>query len=184
MAERFDFDSFPVLETPRLVLRELQPDDAQALMAVFGDAEVLRYHDLEPFSSAEQVQQMIERLHAAFAGKQRWRWGIALRDSDQIIGTGGFVSWNRAWALGELGYDLARASWGQGLMTEALRAMIQFGFAHMGLHRIEAEVMPANRASVRVLEKLGFQYEGTLRGRGYWKGAYHDLMVYALVAVS
>ncbi len=66
-------------------------------------------------------------------------------------------------------------------MTEALEAMLRFGFDAMSLNRIEADVTVGNDASVRVLEKLGFQREGLLRQRGYWKGSYHDLWLFSLL---
>ncbi|NIW38715.1 MAG: GNAT family N-acetyltransferase, partial [Gemmatimonadetes bacterium] len=81
----------------------------------------------------------------------------------------------------EIGYDLAHRHWGRGLMTEALRPMLRFGFEEMDLHRIEAGVTVGNEASARVLEKLGFREEGLLRRGGYWKGAYHDLRGFGLL---
>nr|HET6904382.1 GNAT family protein [Ktedonobacteraceae bacterium] len=131
--------------------------------------------------SLEQAELLIERQRHRFEQKERFRWGIALKDSDTIIGTGGYVAWNHIWYNAELGYDLARPYWGQGIMTEAVRAMIQFGFEHMGLHRIEAEVMPENTASVRLLRKLDFQEEGVLHERSFWKGGFHDLAIFALL---
>jgi ribosomal-protein-alanine N-acetyltransferase len=177
----FDFEAFPRLETPRLALRAMRADDAPALLACLGDPEVVRYLDMEPLADLAQARRMVERWEARFASKERFRWAIAPREGDALIGTGGFVRWSREWAVAELGYDLARAYWGRGLMAEALGAMLGFGFARMGLHRVEAEVMPENRASARLLERLGFRCEGTLRGRGFWKGSHHNLALFALL---
>ena len=176
----FDFEQFPYIETPRLLLRELQKEDAEAIFRIFSDPEVMKYSDMDMFTRLEQAQFMIERQRHRFEQKEHFRWGIALKDSDIIIGTGGYVAWNRMWHNAELGYDLAKPYWGQGIMTEAVRAMIQFGFEHMELHRIEAEVMPENTASVRLLHKLDFQEEGVLRERSFWKDEFHDLAMFAL----
>ena len=177
----FDFERFTRIETPRLVLRELRREDAEAVFRIFSDPEVVKYSDMDMFMNLEQAELLIERQRHRFEQKERFRWGIALKDSDTIIGTGGYVAWNHIWYNAELGYDLARPYWGQGIMTEAVRAMIQFGFEHMGLHRIEAEVMPENTASVRLLRKLDFQEEGVLHERSFWKGGFHDLAIFALL---
>jgi [ribosomal protein S5]-alanine N-acetyltransferase len=177
----FDFERFPCIETPRLLLRELRREDAEAVFRIFSEAEVMKYLNMDVFTTIEQAQALIERQRQRFEQKERFRWGIALKESNTIIGTGGYVAWNRQWCNAELGYDLARRYWGQGMMAEAARAMIQFGFERMGLHRIETEVMPENSASVRLLHKLGFQEEGVLQERGFWKGAFHDLVMFALL---
>jgi ribosomal-protein-alanine N-acetyltransferase len=139
---------------------------------------------MDVFTSIAQAEQLIERQRQRFEQKERFRWGIALKNNDTIIGTGDYVAWNRVWRNAELGYDLARPYWGQGIMTEAVRAMIQFGFKHMGLHRIEAEVMPENSASIRLLRKLDFHEEGILQERSFWKGAFRDLAMFALLNKS
>ncbi|HLY29604.1 MAG TPA: GNAT family protein [Ktedonobacterales bacterium] len=177
----FAFEEFPTLTTERLILREMRQKDAPDLLAILGDSEVTRYLDLSSFTELAQAETLIERLHASFQAQERWRWGIALQHDDRLIGTGGFIRWNRGWQSAEIGYDLAHAYWRQGFMSEALRAMLTFGFEQMELHRVEAEVMPENQASARMLAKLGFRYEGTLRQRGFWKGAYHDLEMHALL---
>ena len=76
---------------------------------------------------------------------------------------------------------LSREYWGRGLMPEALRAMIAFGFERMGLNRIEARCIAENAASARVMEKVGMTYEGTLRQREFIKGAYRDMKLYAIL---
>ena len=181
MGTLYDFEWFPLVETPRLMLRELRMEDAEAVFHIFSDPAVVKYSNMDVFTGFEQAQLLIEKLRQRFEQKERFRWGIALKDSDTIIGTGGYVAWNRLWYNAELGYDLARPYWNQGLMTEAVRAIIQFGFEHMDLHRIEAEVMPENSASVRLLHKLDFQEEGVFRERGFWKGDFHDLAMFALL---
>lgn len=181
MGTIFDFEVFPRIETPRLILRELRREDADAVFRIFSDQEVMKYMNMDMFTSIEDAQALIERQRHRFEQKERFRWGIALKESDTIIGTGGYVAWNQMWYNAELGYDLARSYWGQGIMTEAVQAMIQFGFERMGLNRIEAEVLPANSASIRLLLKLGFQEEGVLHERSFWRGAFHDLVMFALL---
>ncbi len=181
MATIFDFDVFPVIETQRLTLREMVPEDAEAVFRIFSDVEVMRYYDIPAFTGIEEAQSLIVRQHQRFEQKERFRWGIALKSNNSIIGTGGYVDWNKHWYCGELGYDLARIYWRQGVMSEAVLAMIDFGFTSMELNRIEAEVMPENSASTGLLRKIGFREEGIRREYGFWDGAFHDLALFSLL---
>jgi ribosomal-protein-alanine N-acetyltransferase len=90
-------------------------------------------------------------------------WGVELKSTGQIIGTCDYVWWHPQHACAEIGYALSRAYWGRGLMTEAVRAIMQFGFARMHLNRIQAMCMVKNLSSERVMQKAGMQLEGTLR---------------------
>lgn len=171
----------PRLETERLVLREIRAADAPAVFEIFGNDAVTRYYDLATFEDISQAQQMIARLAVRNAAKEILRWGIALSENDRLIGTGGFNSFVRGWGRAGIGYDLAPAYWNKGYATEALHAMLGYGFVQENLNRIEALVMPGNDASVRVLEKLGFTREGLLREYGYWKERYWDLQMFALL---
>lgn len=176
------FTPFPVLETERLILRKLQPDDAPEVLALFSDDDVLRYHDLSPLRSLVEATNLIKRLTRRYQDFSGLRWAITLRNGDdRLIGTGGLNRITTHNALGVLGYDLMTTYWGQGYITEAVRAFVRFGFEEAGLNRIEAQTMLWNVASMRVLHKVGFTEEGILREWGYWKGAYHDLRMYSLL---
>jgi [ribosomal protein S5]-alanine N-acetyltransferase len=181
MGRLFAFEEFPCLETRRLVLREIVEHDAEAVFRIFSDPAVMHYYDIDPFIELEQAQQLIARQRRRFEQKQRFRWGLAFKDTDELIGTAGFVVWERRQFYAELGYDLASEYWGQGFMSEAIGAMCRFGFEHMDLHRIEAMVVPENIASMQLLRRVGFEEEGTLRGRGFWKEAFHDLSIFSLL---
>ena len=106
----YAFETFPRLTTHRLILREIRPEDAPALFAILGDPEVTRYLDISTFTELVQAEAMIARLHASFAARERWRWGIARASDDTLIGTGGFIRWNQGWRNAEIGYDLARSA--------------------------------------------------------------------------
>jgi len=101
------------------------------------------------------------------------------RADGKLIGTCGFVTWFRHDARAEVAYALARPYWGQGLGTEAMRAVTAFGFTSMRLNRIEARCLIENRASARVLEKAGMRLEGVMRQHIFLKGGYRDLQLYA-----
>jgi hypothetical protein len=116
--------------------------------------------------------------------QQRLRWTIQPLSHDEAVGTVGLLRVNHEHSRGELGYDLARRWWGQGLATEAAAAVVAYGFAVMELHRIEAGVLPGNDASVRVLQKLGFRNEGTLRDYIHLRGNFHNCQLFSLLATD
>lgn len=175
------FTHFPQLETPRLRLRRIQPLDATALFDILSDDEVARNFGIDTFTEMEQARQRIRQIDANFRHQRSLRWGIARRDNDLLIGSCGYVSWRPNFHQAAIGYELHRGYWRQGMMSEVLTAVINFGLAHMQLHRVEALVLPGNAPSRGLLTKLGFQQEGLLREYGYWRGAFHDLYIYALL---
>jgi [ribosomal protein S5]-alanine N-acetyltransferase len=150
------FAAFPVLETERLLLRAMIDDDAAATM--------------RPMAEPTAALGRIERIHAAFAEQRGVRWAIAPRQGGELIGSCGFWRIDTSHFRAEIGYELDPEHWGQGLMPEALRAMLDFGFTNMGLHSVEANIDPDNHGSRRVLEKLGFVQEGYFR-ENYWLAA-------------
>ncbi|MDF5726492.1 MAG: GNAT family protein [Rhizonema sp. PD38] len=173
------FNNFPQLETKNLILRETKLIDAPDIFQVFADVMVTKYHDLETVTSLEQVKSLIERRAERFNNKQGIRWGIARKEDNIIIGSCGYSIKNRFQV--EIGYELARAHWRKGIMTEALMAIINWGFHELNFHRIEAMVMLGNTASMKLLGSFGFVEEGLLRDYGFWKGQFHDLKVFSLL---
>jgi len=179
----FDFSSMPTLVSERLVLREIRPDrDLAALFDLFADPAVALNTDTGPFTSVGEAEEVMGWITGIFESRHGLRWVIVDKaDEDGLIGTCGFNSWQRHNSSAEIGYDLAQARWGEGLMTEALAPMLAFGFGRMGLNRVEADVTVGNVRSARVLLKLGFLEEGLLRQRGYWRDRYHDVRAFALL---
>lgn len=173
---------FPLLNTPRLRLREIVAGDAPALLAIHGDAEAMRWFGTDPLTDLGQAEQLVK----TFAGLRQManpgiRWGLERLSDGQLIGSCGFLRWNRAWKVCCLGYELAAPAWRQGFMREALSAALAWGFAQMALNRVEAQVHPENLASRRLLQGLGFAEEGLLREAGFWLGAPRDLVQYGLL---
>ncbi len=120
---------FPTLETDRLLLRELVADDAPALFAIHGDAPAMRWYGADPMVDVRQAQRLIE----IFAGWRQMpnpgvRWGIERKSDASLVGTCGLFKWNRGWRTCTVGYELARAARGAGLMAEALSAALGVGF--------------------------------------------------------
>jgi ribosomal-protein-alanine N-acetyltransferase len=164
----------PVLTTERLRLRAPLPRDAAALLGILGDPEVTRYHNMPTLTTLAEAQAALERLERRYAARDTIRWAIEPLEPGEMIGTVGLLRFDFEQRRAEVGYEIARSAWGRGLATEAAAAVVGYGFSVLGLHRIEAGVLPGNAASVRVLEKLGFLEEGTRRDYLYFKDAFHS----------
>jgi [ribosomal protein S5]-alanine N-acetyltransferase len=172
--------TFPTLETERLILRQLAATDAQDSFLFLSDEETMRYYDPAPMTQLEQAEKSIERHRRRFAQHEGLRWGIILKGENRVIGNCGY-SWDADNRNAALSYILSKHYWNKGIMTEALTAIIQFGFEHIHLHRIEAQVAYPNLASTRLLEKLGFQEEGRLRDRQYANNQFVDERIFGLI---
>ena len=175
---------FPRLETERLVLREITVDDAAFWLRNFSDPEVAELTAFEPPADLEAAKaEIVQYAIQSFEHGTGIRWGICLRGSRDLIGTLGYHQWvrdvgNRA----RMGYDLLREHRGKGLMTEAMRAVLAYGFETMRLNRVEVLIDPTNARSLRLVERLGFQREGVFRENTYFRGRFIDDAVYALLA--
>lgn len=176
-----DSQRFPELSSERLLLRQPTRADADDVFRIFSDPEVLRYYNVDFMTMRDEAVAIIESRRRRFDMGYGIRWGIYLRESNRYIGSCGFEVLHKPWRYAEIGYELGRIHWGQGYMTEALRAMIRYGFRHLELHRIEAQVEPPNEASKAVLRRIGFKEEGVARERGYWRGGFHDLTQFGLI---
>jgi ribosomal-protein-alanine N-acetyltransferase len=166
--------SFPPLTTDRLFLRPIARSDTAFVVRHFLDPDVQRYMldeppMTDPAEAAAIIDFYLERPDAPYN-----RWVVVRHSDDTPIGTCGFHKWSRQHHRAEIGYDLSPAYWGQGYMREAVAAMLTYGFTTLDLNRIEAIVAPANLPSIRLLERLGFQQEATLRAYYFRDGVFHD----------
>lgn len=175
------FSVFPTLTTKRLRLRQDEPRDAEDLFAMLSDEETMRFYGHETYQSLDEAQTYIRLRQEDYAQRKAIRWGIALHDDDRLIGSCGFHHFDEGYHRAETGYVINRAFWGRGIMSEALTAILTYGFAELGLHRIEAIIDTANERSRNVLLKLGFQYEGNLRQRYAFRGGFEDEHYFGLL---
>jgi len=180
----FPFTAFPTLSTGRLYLREMVAADADAIFRIRGDYEVTRLNIGPAYASVDEARALVERMARLYAQGKELRWGIAHReegDGAPVVGMIGFNEWNRQDRRASVGFDLARARWGQGIMREALGAVLRFGFEELGVNRVEADTSAENARSIRLLESLGFVREGCRREQYFDEGAFHDLYLYGLL---
>lgn len=169
---------FPVLETRRLVLRGLSPEDESAIFAIYSNPEVTRFCDIVTLADLPQAGRLLRFFQSQFEKNTGIRWGITEKGLPRVIGLCGVVWYphNRS-AL--LSYDLDRNYWNRGIMTEAVDAVVRYVFTTFGINRITATTCVENGRSIRVLQHSGFQEEGILRDWGFWKGRFEDLRCFS-----
>ncbi|MGD6842691.1 GNAT family N-acetyltransferase [Bacillus infantis] len=172
---------FPIIETERLLLRKPEEDDIPKLYRIFSNPEATRFYDVEPFRSVSEAEDLLESLLWRYSMKKQIRWAICWKEDNTLQGTCGFHSVEKFHNKAEIGYELHPEAWGKGIMSEAVDAIIRYGFNCMNLNRIEAVYLPENAASKKLLEKKGFKIEGLLRKRFVHRGVYKDAVISALL---
>lgn len=171
---------FPVLKTKRLELIEITDEHLIDLYNLFSDEDVIRFYNLGKYTDLSDGQKFVDWYKNRYRDGLAIRWGIALKGKKDIIGTVGYNNYT-TFHRANIGYDLQKNYWNKGYITEALEAVVEYGFTVLDINRIEAEVMQGNTASERVLEKLGFTREGVLRQWMLWDDNYYDMSMYSLL---
>jgi ribosomal-protein-alanine N-acetyltransferase len=184
MDRKTAFRKFPEIRTERLVLRQPTMRDARWYFEFFSKPENVwgggqpGPKDMEA-ARAELRKYMVD----LYRKRLGFRWIITMKGDGRPIGSLGYYKWSpSAGYQAEMGYDLAKEHWGKGIMTEAMNAVIDFGFERMKLNRIEAYVMPRNRRSAKMVRNLGFRREGLLRERLFDEfGNYADDILFSML---
>ena len=169
------------IESARLVLRPLCEADLDGLFAVHGDDETTRFIPSATWTSRDDAMAWLARNLAMYAEGKARRWAVIEKGSERRLGDCMLFNFDDVSSRAELGFVLARSDWGRGLMREAAAALVGAAFEALDLRRIEAYADPRNVGSDRLLRKLGFVHEGTLRQRTLMKGTVRDSNVYGLL---
>lgn len=169
------------LNTQRLNLRRMEVSDSRSLFKIWSDPDVTKFMNISSFTHEAQAKEMIELLEELAQASKAIRFSMIELTSNEIVGTCGFNSIDFENAKAEIGYDIAKAYWGKGYAPEGIRALLKYGFETLKLNRFEAKVEPANVNSIKVLEKLHFTFEGTLRQYEKSKGNFIDIKMYSLL---
>ncbi len=156
----------PRIETERLVLRELTGADAPALFRTYSDPEVTGAFMAEPLVDVGQAEGLIAVFLREFAAQHAITWAVVPSDTDECIGTCSLTVGSASSV--ELGYDLATQWWGQGLMTEALGAVLAYAFDELHVEVVVADTRSTNARSIRLLERLGFRLDDERDGRRFF----------------
>lgn len=175
------FSNFPVLETDRLLLRQMLVRDRDDMYEYSCKPQVTKYLLWHEHPSADYTAKYLKYMQPKYRRGEVFDWALVTKDQNKMIGTCGFVRFDAENNAAEVGYVISDKFWGNGYAAEALGRIISFGFEELSLNRIYARHMIGNDASGRVMQKCGMHYEGIIRGSMYIKEKYCDVAQYAIL---
>ena len=177
-----DLDKIPrKLDTLDLHLRPSNPTDAEGMFAMLSDRESMKYWSDKPIKNLNAAVEALNKDLESDAQGNSMCWAITLNGQDEMIGKCILFQFDKTNQRAEIGYILNRQYWRQGLMYQALEAVIDFAFNTLELHRIEADVDTENAGSLGILEKLGFKREGLFRERWFVYEEWQDSVMLGLL---
>lgn len=171
----------PEIETKNLTLRRFKESDVEDVFEYASNPEVTRYAPWNTHKTIEESKNLVKLRCDSYANRTGAVWGIYHKKDSKIIGSAGFITLDKAYSKGEMGYTLSSKYWGNGYATEVINALIEFGFNKLHLHRIEGICHVDNIASTRVMEKGSMKREGTLRGYYKKNSVFMDVHIYAII---
>jgi RimJ/RimL family protein N-acetyltransferase len=169
------------IQTASLKLKALKIEDTDRMFEIYSDAQVMKYWSRPPVSDHAGAQEIVQQDIDSDARGDSITWSITLKSTSELIGKCIVFNYSEANRRAETGYILRRSLWRQGLMSEAMTAVIDFAFGNLDLYRLEADTDSQNTASLRLLEKLGFQREGLFRDRWLVNGQWQDSVMFGLL---
>ena len=170
-----------VLDTGNLRLRPSNQNDVQGMFAMLSDPESMKYWCDKPIENLDAAVGVLNKDLESDAQGQSMCWAVTFPGEDRMIGKCILFQFDQANHRAEIGYILNREYWRQGLMQQALEAVIDFAFDTLKLHRIEADVDTENTGSIAILEKLGFKREGLFRERWFVYDEWQDSLMLGLL---
>ncbi len=171
----------PLIKTNNLLLRKLTLADADDVYAYARIPQVTKYVIWEPHQSKTESENFIQLLHELFEKKEQLIWGIEFEPDKKIVGTIGFNSLSYQHSCAEIGYAISDKYWNKGIATEALKAILKYGFDELELNRQEAHCKEENIASEKVMLRAGMSYEGTLREKIFMKGEFWTMKMFSIL---
>ncbi len=177
----FAFLPFQNLESSRLLLRQITPEDVNEVFALRSNAEIMKYIPRPLVTTNEEALEHIQMIQGKLEKNEGINWGITIKGNPKLIGIIGHYRMRWEHYRSEIGYMLLPEYHGQGITTEAIQLMINYGFNKMNMHSLEGIIDPANTASARVLEKNGFVKEAHLIENEFFDGRFLDTVIYSLV---
>jgi [ribosomal protein S5]-alanine N-acetyltransferase len=174
------FNELPVLKSEKIVLSKIEADHLESLFAIYDNEAVFEYCGMIPKHNKGTVKKMIGHFERDYGKKTRVKWGIFT--NDELVGIIEAFDFHQKVNMVTIGYYLAEEYWGNGIATEAVRILLEYLFNEGNVNRIQAEVMPKNELSKKVLLKNGFLKEGVLRQATIWSGkGIVDLEIYSIL---
>ena len=176
-----NFSPHPLIKTERLILRKVTQKDVNEIYFLRSDKTVMKYVDRPTAKSVEDASLFIQKIDDLERNNESITWGIELNGNPQLIGYLGFWHIKKEHYRSEIGYILHPDHHRKGIMQEALRAVLEYGFRIMKLHSVEANVNPQNASSIKLLEKNGFIREAYFKEDYFFNGKFLDSAIYSLL---
>jgi ribosomal-protein-alanine N-acetyltransferase len=177
-----NFDPFPIFETERLRFHSLSLEHAEKLYQLRGNELAMRYIGKPVLRSEAEAIELIEAYDRNLRDRIGITWGISFKDTPGLIGTIGYHKTDPLNYRAEIGYMIHPDHWFKGIMSEALKKVLDHGFNQIGFHSIEAKINPENEQSRSILLKHNFVKEAYFRESFFENGVFHDTEVYSLIA--
>ena len=177
-----NFNPFPLIETGRLTLRQVQQSDVNGIFFLRSDKKVLKYLDREPAATIEEAALWIQKINDLEKNNNAVTWAITLKPDLTLIGTICFWNITKEHYRAEIGYALNPDHQSKGIMQEAMTAVLDYGFKIMKLHSIEANVNPNNLSSIKLLERNNFIREGYFKENYFFNGKFSNSAIYSLIS--
>lgn len=170
------------IETERLILRRFEHGDIENVLNIWASKKEIQYMYSEPvYETLCEVDALLSKYIKAYDDEDIYRWAIVEKKSMKCVGQIAFFLVDRKNNFAEFEYCIGTEYQNKGYMTEAVKAVIKFGFEKMELHKIQISTKEVNAPSRRVIEKCGFTYEGTLRDYFYMDGEYLDRLYFSML---
>lgn len=178
---QLNFEPFPNLETERLFLRRVANTDVKEILELRSNAETMKHIPRPLLKTEEDALEHIAMIDAKIENQEGINWAITLKGSPKLIGIIGHYRISPENYRAEVGYMLLPQFHGKGIIPEAIKEVVKYGFKEMKLHSIEAIIDPANLASEKVLQKNGFIKEAHLKENTFYEGRFLDTVIYSLL---
>ena len=172
---------FPVIETSRLLLRQISPLDVDNIFEYASDTDVTPFVIFETHITKEDSLSFIQFACEEFEKQSSIIWAILLKSENKMIGTIDLRNYNSIHRCGEVGYVIGKQYWNKGFVSEAMKAVIDYGFGELNLNRIESHCEHENTGSWHVMENCGMKYEGTLREKVFIKNRFRSMKMYSIL---
>lgn len=177
----FSFPQFPLIETDRLILRGPTMKDIEPLYQLRTNPEVLKNIFKEPMKLMQESIDLVNKIQDDYENSNGINWAVTLKLTGEMIGMLGLWRIIKEHYRAEIGYTLLPQYWNQGLISEAMKSVLNFTFTELKIHSIEANLDPANNASEKVLLKAGFMKEGYFKEDFFFRGKFYDTLTYGIV---
>lgn len=169
------------METERLILCRIGTEHAEALLRLRTEEQVMKYIERPRPPGMDELMAFIEKVNTQVDNNENISWAVVLKETNEFTGIIGFYRPLPEHARGEIGYSMLPEFWGKGIMSEAMKAVLEYGFETIGFNSIFADLNANNTRSEKIVIRNGFRKEAHFRENFYWEGTFRDSLIYTML---